>query len=89
MKSMLLVFCGVSVLAGCSPKQAVEAPPPYNIEAPLNEVMSHIVDPAAQILWHSAGSVTTDKGEESLTPTTDAGWKAVDNAMTTVAEAGN
>src|SRR5690348_7835888 len=55
MNTKALVVCGLSVLAGCSSKPAAEAPPPYNINFPMNEIMGDIIDPAAQILWHSAG----------------------------------
>ena len=88
MNTKALVVCGLSVLAGCSSKPAAEAPPPYNINFPMNEIMGDIIDPAAQILWHSAGTITDEKGTTSLTPTTEEGWLAADNAMTTVAEAG-
>lgn len=74
-------------LVGCGQKQ--ETPPPFNVQFPMNEIMGDIIDPAAQVYWHSSGSITTEKGVESLTPTTAEGWLAADNAMTVVAEAGN
>ena len=77
----------MGALVACAPK-STEAPP-YNIEFPLNEVMGHLIDPAAQVYWHSSGTITTAEGEQSLTPTTEEGWLAAENAMTTVAEAGN
>jgi hypothetical protein len=89
MKSKLLFVCSLSVMAACAPKPAIEAPPSYNIAFPVSEVMGDIIDPAAQVLWHSAGTIYTKEGEQSLTPTTEEGWLAADNAMTTVAEAGN
>ena len=89
MKSNLIAACVLGMLLGCAPKPAVEPPPPYNVAFPMNEVMGDIIDPAAQVLWHSAGTNYTEKGAESLTPTTHEGWLAADNAMTALAEAGN
>src|SRR5436190_17298026 len=68
MKSAFLTVCGICALAGCS-KQAIEAPPPYNVDLSTKGVMSDIIDPAAQILWHSAGTDDTAAGSKNLTPT--------------------
>ena len=37
-------MCGICALAGCS-KQAIEAPPPYNVDLSTKGVMSDIIDP--------------------------------------------
>jgi hypothetical protein len=93
MKSRLSALYGLLVLAGCSQQapseKPSESPPPYNVNFPMKEVMGDIIDPASQVLWHSSGTIYSEKGAESLTPTTEEGWLAADNAMTTVAEAGN
>jgi hypothetical protein len=88
--SLLIAACSVAALAACTSEQApAPSPPPYNVDFPMTEVMGHVIDPAAQVLWRSAGEITTEQGVQSLTPTTEEGWAAADNAMTTVAEAGN
>ncbi|MBI1361430.1 MAG: hypothetical protein GC155_14225 [Alphaproteobacteria bacterium] len=53
------------------------------------QVMKHIIDPAAVALWGRAGSVETEKGTEYLTPTSDEDWAAAENEAAIVAEGGN
>ena len=63
--------------------------PPYNLSLDMKELMGHVVDPAAWAFWRASGEVTTEKGEKSLTPTTEEGWTAAESAAAQVAEAGN
>jgi hypothetical protein len=70
-------------LAGCS------KPPAYNTASTVKEIMAGVIDPQAQVFWHSSGSVDDAAGSHTLTPTTPEGWAAAEHAMTTVAEAGN
>ncbi|HJN52925.1 MAG: hypothetical protein QGI68_01460 [Pseudomonadales bacterium] len=51
--------------------------------------MQWVLDPAADHIWDSAGSVITAEGVEELAPTTDEGWLAVQHSAVVVAETGN
>lgn len=51
--------------------------------------MEWILDPAADLIWDSAGFVITAQGEADLAPTTQAGWEQVRNSAAVVAETGN
>ena len=51
--------------------------------------MEWILDPAADVIWDSAGFVITAEGETDLAPTTDEGWEHVRNNAAIVAETGN
>jgi hypothetical protein len=51
--------------------------------------MLWILEPAAELVWDSAGFVITVEGETDLSPTTDAGWDQVRNGAALVAESGN
>ena len=51
--------------------------------------MVWMLEPAADVLWDSAGYVITEEGEQDLQPTTQEGWNEVRNAATVVAESGN
>ena len=73
-------------LAGCSKKSP---PPPYNLTGTVKDLMAGIVDPQAQVFWHSSGANDTAEGSQTLTPTTPEGWAAAEHSMTAVAEAGN
>lgn len=72
-------------LAGCSRPE----PPPYKIDMPMKEIMGHVVDPAADMVWSAAGYEITEAGERELFPTTEDGWLAVENGATIVAESAN
>lgn len=51
--------------------------------------MTWILDPAADVIWDSAGTIITAEGSEELAPTTDEGWEAVLHAAGVVTEGGN
>lgn len=73
------------LLAGCQPK----AEQPQYSGLDMQELMIHVVDPAAFAFWRGSGFELTEEGERDLAPTTDEGWKVVEDGAATVAEAGN
>jgi hypothetical protein len=72
---------------GCTEEAAVEAG--YQPVVDTHEFMSWILDPAADVVWGSAGTITTLEGVQDLAPTTQEGWDAVRNAAAALAEMGN
>ncbi len=86
-RSGLLGIVSVFALAGCAEEKAVEIP--YQPTATIHDFMYWAVEPAADVLWDSAGFIVTEEGEVDLQPTTQAGWDHVRNNATLVAEAGN
>ena len=90
------VITATILLAGCggkapdAAKPAAAPPAPAYVQAhTLKALMATVVDPQAQIFWHSSGSVSDAKGTHDLTPTTEAGWLATRSAAATVTEMGN
>lgn len=78
-------LAGLSLcLAACAERQPEATP-----GLPMNELMGHVLDPAADVIWASAGAELTAEGETDLSPTTEEGWLAVENAAATLAETGN
>ena len=73
-------------LAGCG-----ETPPAASFEPvhDVKETMRLVLDPAADVIWDSAGEIITLEGSEDLAPTTDEGWLRVAHAAAVVAESGN
>ncbi len=51
--------------------------------------MRLVVEPAADLIWDSAGQIITLEGVEDLAPTTEEGWLQVAHAAAVVAESGN
>ena len=78
-----------ALLSGCSTRGTPNAAPPYEPVADLRQTMQWIVEPAAEGIWDSAGTVITAEGRTELAPTTDAGWEDVLEHATILAEAAN
>jgi hypothetical protein len=63
--------------------------PPYQSIINIHQTMAWILDPAAEVIWDSAGTIITAQGHQELAPTTDEGWAKVLHAAATLTEAGN
>jgi len=70
--------------AGCAPE-----PPPFEESVELNELMVHVIEPAAEAYWDSVGTVMDLNGIQEIAPATLEEWGAVENAAATLAESGN
>ncbi len=55
----------------------------------MDELMGHVVDPAAWTYRRGSGTEVTLKGEKDLSPTTDEGWETLENGAASLIEAGN
>lgn len=67
------------------------APPATAVPPGTGDVahaMTWVLDPAADVIWGSAGLVITEAGTEDLAPATDAGWAQVRHAAAVVAASG-
>ena len=83
-------FTGVlftaSLLSGCGVEEGAER---YRPVADVQELMFHVVEPAAQTYWTSVGWIIDFEGEHYIRPTSDEEWLDVENAAFMVAESGN
>tara|TARA_R110002072_G_scaffold205454_4_gene363388 strand:- start:112 stop:585 length:474 start_codon:yes stop_codon:yes gene_type:complete len=81
----------VSILMACSskPEPAEAAMADFTLVLDHQQMMDWVLDPAAEIIWDSAGTVITAEGERELAPTTDEGWEHVVSGAATLAEASN
>ncbi len=82
--SLVLVACGAEV-----EQENAAKPTPYAPVANMHDMMEHVLNPAAEVIWDSAGYIITIEGEENLAPTTDELWHEVINAAMVVTESGN
>lgn len=91
LKSLAALCTLAAVLAACGEKQgsATTNTTPYEPVVDTKQFMDWIIDPMSDVVWGSAGTISTVEGEENLAPTTQEGWDAVRNAAATLAEAGN
>jgi hypothetical protein len=88
LRSMVILM--VVLLAACEKAPvAVEQAVNYEIVTDVHHTMELILDPAADVIWSSAGTIITSEGRTELHPTTDEGWLAVESAAAVVAESAN
>jgi hypothetical protein len=69
--------------------QSAQGHPPYDAATDVHQMMLWIIDPAADVIWDSAGTIITVEGSQELAPTTDKGWAKVLRAAAILTEAGN
>jgi hypothetical protein len=87
MRITFIALCFLLV-AGCNqPEQA--RPLVFESTGDVKHIMKWVLDPAADHLWDSAGTIITEAGEEELAPTTNEGWLAVQHSAVVVAESAN
>ena len=76
----------IGLLAGCAEPQFS---PPHAHFGDSKYFMGHLLDPAADVIWRSAGTVITIEGEQDLSPTDDEGWFQVEHSAAVISESGN
>jgi hypothetical protein len=64
-------------------------PPPLRLHADVKQLMAAVIDPAADVVWESVGTIDDLTGTEEIRPRTAEEWDAVKNAAWVMAEAGN
>ena len=85
-RHLWIAATGLLLCAGCS--GGAEAPP-FKPVADNALLMESVIDPAADVIWGSVGTIITAEGEQHIRPQNDEEWMKVRNAALTVAESGN
>jgi len=90
-KLILTTAACALLVSGCAPNKPAAPPAPakFNTDLPMTEFMDHVIDPASFAYWHGSGTEITKAGERDLSPTTEEGWVALENAAAVLIEAGN
>jgi hypothetical protein len=63
--------------------------PPYNADIDVDEVMVHVMDPAARAFWAGWGEVYDRTGRHDVSASTDEEWKKVEDGAAMVVLATN
>ena len=84
---IVAAFLAALTLPSCTPETNNELP--VQVVGDMHETMTWILDPAADVIWGSAGWILTAEGEQDLTPTTEDGWNRVRHSAAVIAESGN
>jgi len=74
------------LLSGCGPGTDEQ---PFMLVADLPDLMSTVVDPAADVYWDAVGWIIDESGTTEIRPGSPGEWEAVRNAAYQVAESGN
>ena len=82
----LLVCIG---LASCSEPPVPDQDSPFRLTTDIGQSMVWILEPAADVIWDSAGFIIDADGETDLSPVTEEQWNAVIYAAATLSESGN
>jgi len=78
----------VAVAVSCS-SPAAPVMPPFQATASMKDLMLNVLDPAADGLWESVGTVITAEGTFEKQPETDDDWAVVRMHALQLAESGN
>lgn len=80
----------IALLAGGCAEPPPDVPDTsYRDVLDVPETMRLVIEPAADLIWDSAGTIDTVEGREDLAPTTDEGWAKVEHATAVLIESGN
>src|SRR6187402_1135298 len=73
----------------CSSPSPAAAMPPFDTSNSVKELMANIVDPTADGVWESVGTVYTKEGVFEKKPESDEEWNDVRASALTLVEVGN
>lgn len=88
----LVLLIAPALLHGCGSsgkKVDTVASAPFQVTATIKELMDATVDPAADGVWDSVGTIVTAAGIDRHQPRTDDEWRAVRRHALTLVEAMN
>lgn len=89
-QSVLISTAFLVFLSGCTERPAeTSVRPPYDLAMNSHQLMEWVLEPAADVVWDSAGTIITAEGHQELAPSTDEGWENVVRAGANLREAGN
>ncbi len=87
--SLLCTACSQHAPPATEPAHPAVAAPPVEAIATIQDVMRYEVDPSADAIWDSVGSITTGSGTVERQPRTDAEWAALRRDAVILVEATN
>jgi hypothetical protein len=77
------------VAAACTSQPPAPALPPFDTTISVKDLMAHVMDPNADVIWESVGTIMTTEGTFERAPGSDDEWNQVKAAAVTLVETGN
>ncbi len=84
-----MILSSLGLAAGCGGQEAALPAVSYNLQFDHHDLMTFVLDPAADVIWSSAGAIITEAGTQDLAPTTEEGWLKVKNNAAMLIESAN
>ena len=81
-----MLLLGSAMLVGCA-SEVEELP--FRPVANVSQLMSTMIDPAADVVWDAVGTVITPDSVEHWEPETDEEWAVILNGAMTLTESAN
>jgi hypothetical protein len=78
-----------AALAASACSNGSTQPPPFKPIVDTGSLMESFIEPSADVIWLSVGTIVTAAGEEHIRPQTEEEWAKVKSAAVAVSEAGN
>lgn len=85
-KLLTVTMVSTCLVAGCGSEASG---PPLNPVADVSQLMTMILDPAADAVWDAVGIVISAEGTDEWEPETDEEWAVVSNGAMTIVEGAN
>ncbi len=79
----------VLISVSCSSQPPAAAMPPFDTTISVKDLMANVMDPAADVVWESVGTIYTKEGAFEKAPANDDEWNAVKAGAITLVETGN
>jgi hypothetical protein len=73
----------------CSSQPPAPALPPFDTAISVKDLMANVMDPAADVVWESVGTIMTKEGTFEKAPANDDEWNQVKASAITLVETGN
>jgi hypothetical protein len=73
----------------CSAQPPAPAMPPFDYSVSMKDLMANVIDPAADVVWESVGTIYTKEGAFERVPANDDEWNGVKAKAITLVEVGN
>jgi hypothetical protein len=78
-----------AALAASACSNGSQPAPPFKPTVDTGVLMESFIEPSADVIWLSVGTIVSAAGEEHIRPKTEEEWTKVKNAAVAVSEAGN
>jgi hypothetical protein len=87
--SLGIIVATLALITGCGPQTPAPAASPFKPTATIQDIMTSIVDPAADFIWDAVSTEVTKSGTVNKLPQNEAEWVAIRHQAITLIEAAN